>query len=153
VWGNVKEKVRLLLGDYPDWYRLKVMKKESDRIFLLPTVLCVKQFIEAAQLIICVYPIPHCAKPVVEAGMFSKVAIVANNPEGLEYVKDGVTGFVVPHENPELLARKMDAVLNGSIDVEKLGRNAKAFVEKEFSKQAGMRVIMRCISGDDFRDN
>jgi glycosyltransferase involved in cell wall biosynthesis len=145
IWGRFKVNVEMLVGKYPDWYRLRRLAENSDRIFLLPTVLCVKQFMEAAQLVVCVYAIPHCAKPVIEAGLLSKVAIVADNPEGLEYVRDGETGFVVPYGDPNLLVEKMDAVLSKSVDVAQMERNARAFIEKEFSKEKSMKAIMASI--------
>ena len=147
AWGGFKKKMKSLMGTYPDWYELRKLAESSGRIYLLPSVLSIKQFMEAAKLVVCVYKIPHCAKPAIEAGLLSKVAIVADNPEGLEYVADGETGFVVPYGNIDLLAERMDAILSGSVDADAMGARAKVFVDDEFSKVKSMKAIMASIDG------
>ena len=55
---------------------------------------------------------------------------IASNSDGLrESVRDGVTGYLVPHGDVPALAGRMLALANDPAQVEKLGRAAREFAE------------------------
>ena len=68
-----------------------------------------------------------------EAGSYG-LPIVATNVGGIpEIVKDGVTGLLVPPKDSQTLAEKIIYLLTHRNEAQKMGENAKAWVEKNFS--------------------
>ena len=73
----------------------------------------------------------------VEASMFSKPMVCCEIGSGTSYVnEDGVTGFVVPPENPQALARAVNVLLNDEARSVGMGRAARARYERLFSAPA-----------------
>ncbi len=67
-------------------------------------------------------------------GMASRLPLIAT-PVGAipTVIKDGLTGALVPAENPELLAMAIMDLLRDSIKREKLGGAARRLIEADFS--------------------
>jgi glycosyltransferase involved in cell wall biosynthesis len=61
-------------------------------------------------------------------------AVISSNIGGLiEQVVDGKTGFLVEKSNPEVLADKMDVLLNDNNLVLEMGRNASRYYNENYS--------------------
>ena len=70
---------------------------------------------------------------IVEA-MAAGLPIVATASEGaLEIIEDGVTGKLVPADDPESLAQAIDDLLDNPLERSRLGRNALIAVRERFS--------------------
>ncbi|WMY07508.1 glycosyltransferase [Paraburkholderia phenoliruptrix] len=73
----------------------------------------------------------------VEAAMFGKPLICCEVGSGTSYVnKDGVTGYVVPPEDPVRLAATIDRLSNNPMLAAKLGGEARQRYERLFSGRA-----------------
>ncbi len=84
-----------------------------------------------------------CVVPSIWAEPFGIVAVeamacgkpvIASRVGGLkEIVEDGITGFLVPPGDPYALAEKIEVLLDSSNLREKMGKNAREKVEREYS--------------------
>jgi len=73
----------------------------------------------------------------VEAEMFGKPMICCEIGSGTSYVNEhGVTGFVVPPEQPDALAEAMRALLVDDALADRMGQAARARYEAMFSGPA-----------------
>jgi glycosyltransferase involved in cell wall biosynthesis len=64
-----------------------------------------------------------------EAAACATPVVASNSPGIRESVRDGETGYLVPHGNAAAMAAALDGVAASPILVEKLGRAARAFAE------------------------
>jgi glycosyltransferase involved in cell wall biosynthesis len=69
----------------------------------------------------------------VEAGAYGKPVIATRTEGPCEIVVDGETGFLVRPDDPEELAGRMEQVLSGAADGERMGRAAARRVQELFS--------------------
>jgi glycosyltransferase involved in cell wall biosynthesis len=65
----------------------------------------------------------------VEAAACGTPSLASNSPGLRDSVRDGQTGYLVPHANAEALAGKMLALAEEPALVDRLGRQARAFAE------------------------
>jgi len=83
---------------------------------------------------------------VVIEGMMSGIAVIASRVSGIpEVIEDGVTGYLIPPEKPDVLAdtlRKMYA----NNDVEGMTQRARTFAEHFFSEAAYVEGYRRLLS-------
>ncbi len=70
---------------------------------------------------------------ILEAGAVMRPVVAFNSGGHLETVVDGVTGFLVPYGDVEALARKVAFLLEHEETASEMGRNARNWVEREFS--------------------
>ncbi len=84
---------------------------------------------------------------VVVEGMMSGLVVIASRVSGIpEVIEDGVTGYLIPPEQPAILAdtlRRMYA----NPDVETMTQKARAFAEQFFSETAYVDGYRRLLSG------
>lgn len=66
---------------------------------------------------------------VIEAAACGTPSLVSNSPGLRDSVRDGETGFLVPHGDTQALARRMLELAERPALVSSLGRNARAFAE------------------------
>ena len=67
-------------------------------------------------------------------GMVLRKPVIATNQGGpLEIVEDGISGFLLPPDNPELLAGKITYLLENKDIAGAMGENARKRVEENFS--------------------
>ena len=66
---------------------------------------------------------------VVEAAACGTPSLTSNSPGLRDSVRDGVTGFLVPHGDVDALARRMLELAERPALVDSLGKNARAFAE------------------------
>ncbi len=64
---------------------------------------------------------------VIEAAACGTPSLASNSPGLRDSVRDGATGFLVPHGDPEALARRMLELADHPALVDDLGRRAQAF--------------------------
>lgn len=64
-----------------------------------------------------------------EAAACGTPVVASNSPGIRESVRDGVTGYLVPHGEPAAMARALDRLASSAAVVETLGRQARAFSE------------------------
>jgi glycosyltransferase involved in cell wall biosynthesis len=83
---------------------------------------------------------------VVVEGMMSGLVVIATRVSGIpEVIEDGVTGYLIPPEQPEVLAdalRRMYA----DTDVEAMTQRARTFAENFFSEQAYVEGYKKLLS-------
>jgi glycosyltransferase involved in cell wall biosynthesis len=86
-----------------------------------------------------------------EAMAAGRPVIVTRSGGPEEVIEDGVTGFLVPRQEPHSLAAKICEVLRNPTLAATLGQSAKAAVETKFGLakmvQEYTRVYERCLSG------
>lgn len=70
-----------------------------------------------------------------EAALVGTPSVVTNIGGLPEVVLDGETGFVVPHDNPNLFSEKVITLLKDATLREKMGRAAQVRAENEFTPQ------------------
>lgn len=74
------------------------------------------------------------APNVILEAMASGRPIVSTSADGIpEYVRDGVTGFLVPVDDPEAMSVRIESLLVDSDLRNRMGCSARAHAEKEFS--------------------
>jgi glycosyltransferase involved in cell wall biosynthesis len=66
---------------------------------------------------------------VVEAAACGTPSLTSNSPGLRDSVRDGVTGFLVPHDDIDALARRMLELAERPSLVDTLGKNARRFAE------------------------
>lgn len=113
----------------------------AESICILGYAQNIKPFITASAAVLCPFTVPHAAKAALEAGFLAKVAVVSDNGEGREYVKDGGTGFVVPPGDPEALCDVMRTILDHPETVRKMERDAQQFIAENFTEEKSLRAI------------
>lgn len=113
----------------------------SGAIHILGYTQNIKPFITSATAVLCPFVVPHAAKAALEAGILGKVAVVSDNGEGREYVKNGETGFVVPPNNAGALCDAMRTILDHPRIVEKMAEAAQRFVSEDFSEEKSLTAI------------
>lgn len=71
-------------------------------------------------------------RTVLEAMSMGRAIITTDAPGCRETVKDGVTGFLVPVQNSEALAEKMEWFIKNPAEVEKMGIASNEFCKEKF---------------------
>lgn len=66
---------------------------------------------------------------------------VITTPNSGPNFKDGVQGFIVPHQNPKEIADKLKLLYNDRTLLKKMSQNARKFAEKYTWKSYGINVI------------
>jgi glycosyltransferase involved in cell wall biosynthesis len=75
-------------------------------------------------------------------GMVLRKPVIATNQGGpLEIVEDGISGFLLPPENPEMLAGKITYLLENKDIARAMGENARKRVEENFSIERNVRKV------------
>ncbi|MDZ4232093.1 MAG: glycosyltransferase family 4 protein, partial [Candidatus Pacearchaeota archaeon] len=77
-----------------------------------------------------------------------KVPVVASDIRGCrEGVEDGVTGFLVPSNNPERLAEALVRVLKNPQEAKKMGEAGRRRVEREFNEEVVFAKMVKQYRG------
>ncbi len=69
----------------------------------------------------------------VEGQAMGKPVIASAHGGALETVRDGLTGWLFENDNALDLAMKMRAALSSGDDLKRIGRNARTFVEENYT--------------------
>ena len=78
---------------------------------------------------------------VLEGMIFRKPVIATNHGGPMESIVDGVSGFLVPPENPKLLADKIMFLMENKDIAKNVGENARKHVEEKFSIEGNVQKI------------
>ena len=78
-----------------------------------------------------------------EAFMNGKVVIVSENTGTAPLIKNEEDGFVVQVEDAEQLAGFMGRILNGTVNIESMGKRSRQIYERNFSLDAFEREIVK----------
>jgi glycosyltransferase involved in cell wall biosynthesis len=90
------------------------------------------------------HPAPELLGLVLLESMACGTPVICTNVGGMpEVVIDGVTGFVVPPNDPQALGDRIHWLLNHPQDARQMGRQARARVLKEFTWET---VAQRCLN-------
>jgi glycosyltransferase involved in cell wall biosynthesis len=79
----------------------------------------------------------------VEAGLYGVPAIGTSSGGASEIIEDGTTGFIIPPENPELLAKWILSILNNHEQGKIMGKRAKDRVTRLFSVSGMVKGVER----------
>lgn len=78
---------------------------------------------------------PHFSRPIIEAYL-NKKPVIATNVDGMEeIVFNGITGLLVPVNNPIKLAEAINFLANNPLLAKELGENGYQFAIKHFSNE------------------
>jgi glycosyltransferase involved in cell wall biosynthesis len=72
-------------------------------------------------------------KSLIEASAMSLPIITTDTPGCRECVEDGVNGFLVPIQNKEMLAEKMEYLIENPVFIQRMGNESRKKAEMEFS--------------------
>jgi glycosyltransferase involved in cell wall biosynthesis len=75
-------------------------------------------------------------------GMILRKPVIATNQGGpLEIIEDGVSGLLVPPENPKLLSDKISFLVENKQISKAMGENARRRIEEKFSIERNVKDI------------
>jgi len=84
-----------------------------------------------------------CPKVILEA-MACETPIIASKVSGIpELIEDGHEGILIPSKNSDLLADKIIDLLSNQSEAERMGKNARARVERDFTWHICARKILQ----------
>jgi N-acetyl-alpha-D-glucosaminyl L-malate synthase BshA len=105
----------------------------EDRIIVRENILEIEDYLQAADIGLITSESESFCLSILEA-MFFGCPSVATNVGGIpEVVQDGVSGFLVPFGDADLLARAVEKLIQNAPLREELGRNAKSQAIVKFS--------------------
>jgi glycosyltransferase involved in cell wall biosynthesis len=74
--------------------------------------------------------------------MILRKPVIATNQGGpLEIIEDGVSGLLVPPENPKLLSDKISFLVENKQISKAMGENARRRIEEKFSIERNVKDI------------
>lgn len=127
-----------IAGDGPERASLEqiaIQENVSDRIRFLGHLTSVEELHPAFDVFVLSSRSEGCSNALLEAqssGLPVIATKVGGNPE---LVLEGQTGILVPSDDPEALAAAMDHIGSDSDERLRLGRNARRFIETQFSQK------------------
>jgi len=77
-----------------------------------------------------------------EAGMAGKPAVASDVSGPRDIVVNGVTGFLVPPQNPAELAARILTLMEKPELAKKLGKNARKHISSNFDTEAGIKKVI-----------
>lgn len=78
---------------------------------------------------------------VLEGMIFRKPVIATNHGGPMESIVDGISGFLIPPEEPKLLADKIIFLMENKDIAKEVGDNARKHVEEKFSVEGNVQKI------------
>lgn len=86
----------------------------------------VPRILAATDVLVFPASVPHFGRPLIEAAAMAKPAVASRLGPSPELVEDGVSGLLVPPENPEALAAAVDGILADPARARAMGEAAHA---------------------------
>jgi len=139
MWWKYLAKIILRRGLYAE--QMTRMARRDKRIFLLPSTLQIKKYIEASNVIICPFRTPHAAKASLEAQYLSKPVIIYEGPEAQEYVVKNKSGYIIPVGDITCLSEHILLLKKNQVLANTMGTFGHDFVYKHFSKAANITLL------------
>jgi len=84
-------------------------------------------------------------KSVVEGGAMQKPVVASNLPPTDELIVDGETGLLVEANNAERLAETLEFLIGNSLERDRLGKNARRWINMHFSMGKNINRILETI--------
>lgn len=129
------ETLFLLIGGGQEHSKLQTLIKKNkleDHILLIDEIKNASQFLKAFDIFVLPSLKEGFPYAILEA-MFAEVPIIASRVGGIpEQIEDGVSGLLVQSKTSQELAVKINLLLDNQKLANKLARNAKEKVEREF---------------------
>ncbi len=96
---------------------------------------------------VLVFPMrePHQARPVFEAGYFSKPVIVTDFDCIHDEVKDGINGFLIPAENVNVFSEKIQYLCTHSDVIVRMGKNNYENYLLKHSCESSLKAFNNCL--------
>lgn len=92
-------------------------------------------------VVVCTSPYESLPTVIIEAMMFGKVCITTENTGIVDYIQDGVNGYVVPVENVTALSETMERIMDNQNGLDKIKAAARETYEKYFTLEVfGMHL-------------
>jgi glycosyltransferase involved in cell wall biosynthesis len=111
------------------------------RVLLRPFASDVERYLAAADLGVFPSERPHFARPVVEAGAMGKPVVASRLGGVTELVEEGVTGLLIPPQDPSALAAAMIRILESRELADAMGNAAFARAHARFRAETGVAAI------------
>ena len=137
---QIKKRIRnikaFILGEGPLRSHLEELlrkKNISESLILVGPVKDVTPYIYLSSIVLQTSRTEGTANSLLEAQYLNKAVIATNGGGVSESLIDGETGYVINSTNPEIIAKKVVALLENKKLLIKMGVNGKKFVENNFS--------------------
>jgi glycosyltransferase involved in cell wall biosynthesis len=129
----------------PDYFaELQALVRDlnlSDRFYFSGGVTNLREHLSAADVFVLPSRSEGFSNAIVEA-MAASLPVVATNVGGnAEAVQDGVSGVIVPPENPDALAAAIVRLLSDSAKAKQMGAEGKRLAAEKFTTEAMMTQI------------
>lgn len=102
----------------------------------------VASWIAAADVLVFGGTIPHFARPVYEAWAMAKPVIAFDNPAMRREIEDGVDGFLVPRERPDMLAEAITRLAENPPLCRRLGEQGQKKALARFDRTQNTRAVL-----------
>lgn len=86
---------------------------------------------------------------VTEAFLMKKVVICSENTGSAQFIQDGINGFVYHNDDYMELMQKIQCVVDGNLDLNAIGEQARAIYESNFGKTAFDKAIEAVVDSLD----
>jgi glycosyltransferase involved in cell wall biosynthesis len=94
------------------------------------------QVLAATDILAFPSSVPHFARPIIEAGAMAKPVVASQLGGPIELVEDGVTGLLVPPNNPAALAEAIIALLRDPARMQAMGEAGREQARQKFEAVA-----------------
>ncbi len=139
-----KWKTRMAVTGAVEYSKAMLQMKDAyaEMVFLLSPTLSVKAYMDACDVVVCPFVVPHAAKAALEASVLGKPVIISRNDEAREYVQEYKTGLFVDPLAPKEIAAAIDFLMKFPNVARQFGKNGAKFVGDCFNKTAIVGTLL-----------
>lgn len=116
---SVKDILKSIIGDNTrlNIYRYIRRNNLEKKIIFKKRTICPEVFYSACNLIVFPSTLAHQSRPIYEAGIAKIPIIITDFPETSEFAKNGVTAITFENKNAKELAKKIEILMDGEMDI------------------------------------
>ncbi|EHP49421.1 glycosyltransferase family 4 protein [Odoribacter laneus] len=114
--------------------------KYADNVKLIGMTNDVHTLLDEVCCLVSPFSKPHFSRPVIEAYLHKKAAIVTNIAGINEYVMHKRTGLIVPNNNSMKLADAINYICSHPVEAKELGENGYCLAIKYYTEEANVQV-------------